>query len=550
MGRKRKEDKAYKANVSLTKLELSRLHEMASTWGVTPSRMVALLVNQVYESKAFLNGYDELTDAQRQLLLERRTYLEEIKNSKRAANYRRNYERRQGIDRGLTNVMLVLAPKHDPRSNAAGINIPGVFCERFGQLWIVPYGMLGTISPIEIMSYPCYASVSDFLTDTRIQPSQLQLFIDTNKGYLIKSEGELNILRKLYEDNGAKLVDLPLSTIVMKEIQDRIIHQLLVQLGKPIEYFVEILKEIEAGDHSRIDELPDFLKPSEKCLEAVSSFSYDEASYAALREYIQEKHKHAKHSVDDTTETSANEQSNLEHIYSAELEQFNNSRSSQIVEQIDSMDDRIDSLTDVIMNNQSALRSANTAQSIKEQTIEKLHKNYGPDIFKHDGLAFFATPYETELYKEFSRVASASQSSDSLNSSLPNPEVYQDRAFGSIKPEYDLSCALSLGAVVRRPCISDTAAKCSENEIEKRKARASSIKKALGLLIDEKDEEANSANDIDKSDRLLRQGPKPCYVKTPKASSHPAAQRALGVTRKRTNKKTMELEALIVEDGA
>lgn len=210
MPAKKKAHTCMAANISLTELELSRLHEMASTWGVTPSRMVAMLVNQVYESKAFLNGYESLSDKERKALLERRAHLQNIKQVRSEAARKRSYDRRQGVNRGLTNMMVVCAPKRDELSKTSGISIPGVFCEKLGEVWLVPYGMLKYISSVEIMSYPCYESVQAYFADQRIPKSQVQNFISKNHNYKIESEGELNAIKQLYQEYGQELPELTL----------------------------------------------------------------------------------------------------------------------------------------------------------------------------------------------------------------------------------------------------------------------------------------------------------------------------------------------------
>ncbi len=282
MPAKKKAHTCMAANISLTELELSRLHEMASTWGVTPSRMVAMLVNQVYESKAFLNGYESLSDQERKALLERRAHLQNIKQVRSAAARKRSYDRRQGVNRGLTNMMVVCAPKRDELSKTSGISIPGVFCEKLGEVWLVPYGMLKYISSVEIMSYPCYESVQAYFADQRIPKSQVQNFISKNHNYKIESEGELNAIKQLYQEYGQELPELTLGPKLQLGLNRRAIDDFMREHAHESNLYLEIMSEVAKGDYSRLNELPEALRPTDESIEANNFFKVDPASYAAL----------------------------------------------------------------------------------------------------------------------------------------------------------------------------------------------------------------------------------------------------------------------------
>lgn len=282
MPAKKKAHTCMAANISLTELELSRLHEMASTWGVTPSRMVAMLVNQVYESKAFLNGYESLSDTERKALLERRAHLQNIKQVRSEAARKRSYDRRQGVNRGLTNMMVVCAPKRDELSKTSGISIPGVFCEKLGEVWLVPYGMLKYISSVEIMSYPCYESVQAYFADQRIPKSQVQNFISKNHNYKIESEGELNAIKQLYQEYGQQLPELTLGPKLQLGLNRRAIDDFMREHAHESNLYLEIISEVAKGDYSRLNELPEALRPTDESIEANNFFKVDPASYAAL----------------------------------------------------------------------------------------------------------------------------------------------------------------------------------------------------------------------------------------------------------------------------
>ncbi|WP_281710411.1 hypothetical protein, partial [Anaerobiospirillum succiniciproducens] len=241
-----------------------------------------MLVNQVYESKAFLNGYESLSDQERKALLERRVHLQNIKQVRSAAARKRSYDRRQGVNRGLTNMMVVCAPKRDELSKTSGISIPGVFCEKLGEVWLVPYGMLKYISSVEIMSYPCYESVQAYFADQRIPKSQVQNFISKNHNYKIESEGELNAIKQLYQEYGQELPELSLGPKLQLGLNRRAIDDFMREHAHESNVYLEIMSEVAKGDYSRLNELPEALRPTDESIEANNFFKVDPASYAAL----------------------------------------------------------------------------------------------------------------------------------------------------------------------------------------------------------------------------------------------------------------------------
>lgn len=530
MVRRRKEDSSYKANLSLTKLELLRLHEMASTWGMTPSRMVALLINQVYESKAFLNGYDDLSEEERQELLKRRAHLANLREARRESTYKRNFERLHGSERGLTNVMLVLAPKHDSGVGKTGINIPGVFCERLGQVWVVPYGLLSKISPVEIMAYPCYASVSDFLSDTRIAPNYLQTFINTNKDYVIMSESEYNILSKLYEDNGSKLGKIPVSAKVTRDMQQRQLSELMMQNPDLANQYIEIIKELSQGDFSRMEELPEFLRPSDNSIDAVSAFQHTPESYTALKEYMLTKHKQEQ------------KQRLASSIDDADADDDSQDYINALKEKLVSLDDRIE--TD---------RIAATDKYVRELARRNAPKTFGPNIFSHAGLDLFATQQQSQSFngetvqpsanaqdKQLSEAYSPQQAAFStINAQL---QANEDDQLGSSQVSNKLDEFIKVTEASRQSVSQGGPVGDDHAELERRKSRAEEIKRRLGLILGE-DEATAAQDDKAEVDRLLNLKPKPCYTKTPKTVI--VGRSKTGEPKKRTSKKTSELDALI-----
>lgn len=424
MPAKKKAHTCMAANISLTELELSRLHEMASTWGVTPSRMVAMLVNQVYESKAFLNGYESLSDKERKALLERRAHLQNIKQVRSKAARKRSYDRRQGVNRGLTNMMVVCAPKRDELSKTSGISIPGVFCEKLGEVWLVPYGMLKYISFVEIMSYPCYESVQAYFADQRIPKSQVQNFISKNHNYKIESEGELNAIKQLYQEYGQELPELTLGPKLQLGLNRRAIDDFMREHAHESNLYLEIISEVAKGDYSRLNELPEALRPSDESIEANTFFKVDPKSYAAL--------------VDSTIKKKRSKLANATTNASAKLNSSNHELDSAVDEVLldaetkdnlnASLSDRIASINELLQTKAQLLDRFNAQDdgqdlSNEVQETRTLAPNFFSNNFAINGSSFTERNYQTSSptfssndYDDNTYQGSSSADSSSLSS--------------------------------------------------------------------------------------------------------------------------------------
>ena len=199
MGRKKKDARQVKKQVSvfMTDEESFRVKQMAQTWGVNVSQMVAHLINQAYTTGAYLNGYDKLSQDERADLVARRAYSNFLTARRSEAARVRNFDRRNGLDRGLTNVMVIAAP--EDMTYFKGKDFPGIFCKNLGDVWIVPYGLLNKVSVVEIIEFPCYASVFDYFAGKAIAPGALTDFIDDKRDYVLSSFGEKAVLKRLFE---------------------------------------------------------------------------------------------------------------------------------------------------------------------------------------------------------------------------------------------------------------------------------------------------------------------------------------------------------------
>lgn len=424
MPAKKKAHTCMAANISLTELELSRLHEMASTWGVTPSRMVAMLVNQVYESKAFLNGYESLSDKERKALLERRAHLQNIKQVRSEAARKRSYDRRQGVNRGLTNMMVVCAPKRDELNKTSGISIPGVFCEKLGEVWLVPYGMLKYISSVEIMSYPCYESVQAYFADLRIPKSQVQNFISKNHNYKIESEGELNAIKQLYQEYGQELPELTLGPKLQLGLNRRAIDDFMREHAHESNLYSEIISEVAKGDYSRLNELPEALRPADESIEANNFFKVDPASYAALVDSTIKKNRSKL--ANATTNASAKLNSSTQELDSAVEEVLLDAETK--VNLNASLSDRIASFNELLQTKAQLLDRFNAQDdgqdlSNEVQETRTLAPNFFSNNFAINDSSFTERNYQTSSptsssndYDDNTYQGSSSADSSSLSS--------------------------------------------------------------------------------------------------------------------------------------
>lgn len=218
----------------LTEDEIGYLKTMAMTWGCTASQMIAHLINQAFESKQYLKGFDLLTQEERAELIQLRQVRSFVTAMREKAAFKRNQDRRNGLDRGITNVMVIAAPKSvlkkavlpqdeadshlplrirrrlrrealtgriDPQLHE-GIDVPGVYCKNLGNVWVVPYGTLYRVSVLEIIKYPCYASVFDYFAGRQIPKDKLSNFVQDKRDFIMSSLGEKAVQRRLYEVYG------------------------------------------------------------------------------------------------------------------------------------------------------------------------------------------------------------------------------------------------------------------------------------------------------------------------------------------------------------
>lgn len=204
-GRPRKDPGEVKRQVAffLTDEERRMLKEMALLWGCTASQFLANLIRDNYKSKRYMKGFNQLSQDERAELVSQRQTTQFITSRREQTAMQRNLDRRMGMDRSLTNVMVIAAPQAVTQSavrNVAlqdGINVPGIYCKNLGDVWIVPYGQLYRISVVEIIQYPCYASVLDYFAGKRIAPGLLSDFIDSQHDFKLSSMGEKAVQERL-----------------------------------------------------------------------------------------------------------------------------------------------------------------------------------------------------------------------------------------------------------------------------------------------------------------------------------------------------------------
>ena len=204
-GRPRKDPGEVKRQVAffLTDEERRMLKEMALLWGCTASQFLANLIRDNYKSKRYMKGFNQLSQDERAELVSQRQTTQFITSRREQTAMQRNLDRRMGMDRSLTNVMVIAAPlavTHSAVRSVApqdGINVPGIYCKNLGDVWIVPYGQLYRISVVEIIQYPCYASVLDYFAGKRIAPGLLSDFIARQHDFKLSSMGEKAVQERL-----------------------------------------------------------------------------------------------------------------------------------------------------------------------------------------------------------------------------------------------------------------------------------------------------------------------------------------------------------------
>lgn len=230
MGRLKKDPRLLKHQIGLfiSDEERYRLRHMAKTWGVTASQMFGILINRAYEQGSYLQGYDDLSQDERQDLIYQREHVLAVTGNRAQSARQRNLERRNGLDRGLTNVMVVIAPQKQ--------NLPGVFCHNLGQVWVIPYGILYKVKSTSLIPYQCFASVFDYFIGRRILPSHIASFIGKHRDYVLSSFGEKAVLTRLFAVYGNLNLSLQQSREIAQDTErayerERVNRQLAKEYG-------------------------------------------------------------------------------------------------------------------------------------------------------------------------------------------------------------------------------------------------------------------------------------------------------------------------------
>lgn len=190
-GRPKLEEGKVRSQLSifLDKTEREQVNKMAHEVGNTVSQVIAFLIRQAFADHSYLNMLKDMSPEDLEDLDEQRARVL-FKTRQRSENAQnRNLSRRMGLDRGLTNVMVIDAPEN--------LNLPGIFCQHFGKVWIIPYCMFHLLDVNKISLYKCYESVVDFFAGRAVSDLYLANFIEEHKDYNLTSEGEKSVLRRL-----------------------------------------------------------------------------------------------------------------------------------------------------------------------------------------------------------------------------------------------------------------------------------------------------------------------------------------------------------------
>ena len=256
-GRPRKDPSEVKRQVGffLTDEERSMLKEMALLWGCTASQFLADLIRDTYKSKRYMKGFNRLTQDERAELVTQRQTTQFITSRRENSAMQRNLDRRMGMDRSLTNVMVIAAPQAvthsalrqlEPGELNEGIDIPGIYCKNLGNVWIVPYGQLYRISVVEIIQYPCYASVLDYFAGKRIAPGLLSEFIEQQHDFKLSSIGEKAVQERLAKVYGS--IRYPVKESFELKRRERMIAESQQSMA-------QMLDQLSASERSTLDHI-------------------------------------------------------------------------------------------------------------------------------------------------------------------------------------------------------------------------------------------------------------------------------------------------------
>ena len=300
-GRPRKDPGEVKRQVAffLTDEERRMLKEMALLWGCTASQFLANLIRDNYKSKRYMKGFNQLSQDERAELVSQRQTTQFITSRREQTAMQRNLDRRMGMDRSLTNVMVIAAPQAVTQSavrNVAlqdGINVPGIYCKNLGDVWIVPYGQLYRISVVEIIQYPCYASVLDYFAGKRIAPGLLSDFIDRQHDFKLSSMGEKAVQERLAKVYGT--IRYPVKESFELKRRERMI-------AESQQTMAQMLAELSPEARSTLDHIN---QNAAHEAESYAQASKDEEPVAPMPEPVTPKTQRAAVQKDLSTEAAA-----------------------------------------------------------------------------------------------------------------------------------------------------------------------------------------------------------------------------------------------------
>lgn len=300
-GRPRKNPGEVKRQVAffLTDEERRMLKEMALLWGCTASQFLANLIRDNYKSKRYMKGFNQLSQDERAELVSQRQTTQFITSRREQTAMQRNLDRRMGMDRSLTNVMVIAAPQAVTQSavrNVAlqdGINVPGIYCKNLGDVWIVPYGQLYRISVVEIIQYPCYASVLDYFAGKRIAPGLLSDFIDRQHDFKLSSMGEKAVQERLAKVYGT--IRYPVKESFELKRRERMI-------AESQQTMAQMLAELSPEARSTLDHIN---QNAAHEAESYAQASKDEEPVAPMPEPVTPKTQRAAVQKDLSTEAAA-----------------------------------------------------------------------------------------------------------------------------------------------------------------------------------------------------------------------------------------------------
>ena len=224
----------------------------------------------------------------------------------------------------------------------------------------------------------------------------MQNFISKNHNYKIESEGELNAIKQLYQEYGQELPELTLGPKLQLGLNRRAIDDFMREHAHESNLYLEIISEVANGDYSRLNELPEALRPTDESIEANNFFKVDPASYAALVDSTIKKNRSKLAKA--TTNANATQNSSNHELDAAVNEVLLDAKTKENLNA--SLSDRIASFNELLQTKAQLLDRFNAQDdgqdlSNESQETRTLSPNFFSNNFAINDSSFTERNYQT-----------------------------------------------------------------------------------------------------------------------------------------------------------